>query len=88
MSLLQISTTCQVRIHYNVKLIPTYSTKRIFISNSSSVGQTSLTLSSSHIQLNEHYEVIVNVKESTFLHHFEISMYVCRTLAAVVHDVL
>ena len=47
------------------------------ISNSSSVGQTSLTLSSSYIQLNEYYEAIVSVKGSTFLHHFEISMYVC-----------
>ena len=71
---MQISTTCQKDIHYNVELIPTFSTKRIVISNSSSVGQTSLTLSLPDIQLNEYYEAIVRVEGS--LCHFEISMHV------------
>ena len=76
-SLLQISTTCQEDIHYNIELIPTFSTKRIFISNSSSVGQTSLTLSSSDIQLNEHYKAIVRVNGSTFSQHLELRKYIC-----------
>ena len=71
---LQVSTVwCQEDIHYNVELIPTFTTKRIVISNSSSVGQTSLTLSSSDIQLNEYYKAIVRVEGSSFLLHLDLS---------------
>ena len=73
--ILQISTACQEDIHYNVELIPTFSTKRVVISNSSSVGQTSLTLSSSYIQLNEHYKAIVKVVGSTFSQHLDLSKH-------------
>ena len=72
---LQISTGCQEDINYDVELIPTFSAKGIFISNSSSVGQTFLTLSSPDIQLNEHYEAIVRVKGSTFSQHLDLSKY-------------
>ena len=74
-----MSTTCLDDIHYNIELIPTYSTKKVVISNSSSVGQTSLTLSSSDIQLNEYYEAIVEIDGSTLLHHLEISIFIAVT---------
>ena len=71
----QISTACQEDIHYIVELIPTFSTKRVVISNSSSVGQTSLTLSSPDIQVNEHYKAIVKVEGSTFSQHLDLSKH-------------
>ena len=71
---LQVSTVwCQEDIHYNVELIPTFSTKRIDISNSSSVGQTSLILLSSDIQWNEYYKAILRVEGSAFLLHLDLS---------------
>ena len=73
--LVQISSSCQEGIYYNIELIPTYSTKKVVISNSSSVGQTSLTLSSPDIQLNEYYEAVVRIEGSTLLHHLEISRH-------------
>ena len=79
-----MSTACQDDIYYNIELIPTFSTKRIVISNSSSVGQTSLTLSSPDIQLNEHYKAIVRIEGSTFLHYLEISMH--ESAVAVMHE--
>ena len=80
-SSLQISSSCLEGIYYNIELIPTHSTKKVVISNSSSVGQT-LILSSPDIQLNEYYEAIVRIERSTFLHHLEISMYeLCSSTA-------
>ena len=74
---LQVSTVwCQKDIHYSFELIPTFSTKGIVISNSSSVGQTSLTLSSPDIQLNEHYKAILRVEGSTFSQLLDLSTYV------------
>ena len=70
-----MSTACQDDIHYNVELTPTYSTKKLVISNSTSVGQTSLTLSSSDIQFNEYYEATVGVEGSTFSQLLDLSMY-------------
>ena len=71
-----MSTPCQDDIYYNIELIPTYSTKKVVVSNSSSVGQMFLTLISSGIQLNEYYEAVVSIEGSTLLHHFTISMQV------------
>ena len=82
--LLQISSSCQEGIYYNIELIPTYSTKSVVIGNSISVGQTSLTLSSPDIKLNEYYEAVVRVETSTFLHHLEISMH--ELCSSITHD--
>ena len=73
------------RCQHPVKKKPTYSTKKVVISNSISVGQTSLTLSSPDIPLNEHYKAIVRVG-STFLHHFEIDRHVLYGSVTVMHD--
>ena len=75
----QVSTNCPQEIHYHLELFPTFTNQNIAISNISSVGQTSLILSSADIQLNEHYEVIMRIEGApTFLHRLNLSMHVLR----------
>ena len=74
--LLQVSTNCLQMIHYKVDLIPTISNQMITIRNSTSIGETSLILSSTDIQLNEFYETVVTIEGSSYQHHFYLSMQV------------
>jgi hypothetical protein len=74
--IIQVSTNCPQEIHYHLELFPTFTNQNIVISNISSVGQTSLILSSPDIQLNEHYEAIMRIEGApTFLHRFNLSTF-------------
>ena len=78
----QISSSCPGEFHYKAELIPTYSNKRLIINKNST--RPILTLSSTDIQLNEVYKIVVRIDGvSGPLHSFNLSMYILYTDARV-----